>query len=130
MRRTKDAAILGTMLGLPVLMAATLTVLAAAPARVLAAGETGPPGKEIFLAQKCSLCHSVGSQGIEAQTKSEKIKGPDLSNVGGSHLAPWITQWLKKEVANTDGKKHPKEWKGTDAELQQLVDWLASLKKA
>jgi mono/diheme cytochrome c family protein len=87
-----------------------------------------PPGKAVFMAQKCNMCHGIESQQIARTSKSESMKGPDLSNVGGAHLAPWIVQFLKKEVAATSGKKHGKEWKGTDAELQQLADWLATLK--
>jgi mono/diheme cytochrome c family protein len=127
MRKTTDLWKLGALLLAPAALA-VLPLLAAAP--VAAAGEgAATGGKQIFLAQKCNLCHSIDSQGITRTSKSEKTKGPDLSNVGGTHLAPWITQWLKKEVAGTDGKKHVPNWKGTDAELKTLADWLATLKK-
>ena len=50
-----------------------------------ASGAAAPPakldGKQIFLAQKCSLCHSVSSAGIERTVKSEKVAGPDLTNL-------------------------------------------------
>jgi cytochrome c2 len=94
-----------------------------------AARAADPPGKTAFTALKCNMCHSIDSQGIARTSKSEKMAGPDLSNVGGAHLAPWIVQFLKKEVANSEGKKHGKEWKGTDEQLKQLSDWLATLKK-
>ena len=41
----------------------------------------GSDGKGVFEAQKCNLCHAVSSAGIEAKTKSEKLKGPDLVNL-------------------------------------------------
>ena len=40
-------------------------------------------GKQIFLAQKCNLCHAVSPAGIAATTKSEKMKGPDLVGLSG-----------------------------------------------
>ncbi len=43
-------------------------------------------GKQIFLAQKCNLCHSVPPAGIAATVKSERMKGPDL--VGSPRKMP------------------------------------------
>ena len=103
------------------LIAATVFVAASVP---MAAADD--PGKGVFLAQKCNMCHSVDSQQI-AQTS--KMAGGDLSAVGSTRDAAWLTQFLKKEAATAEGKKHSKEWKGTDAELAQLTAWLDKLEK-
>ena len=121
MRKLTDMLSFTALLGAPILIAALLPVLAAQPA-----GAADAPGKALFVAQKCTMCHSVDSQQI-AQTS--KMAGSDLSNVGAERDAASLTQYMKKEVASAEGKKHNKEWKGTDAELKQLVDWMLTLKK-
>jgi len=85
-------------------------------------------GKAIFLAQKCNLCHSVGVASIEATTKSEKMKGPDLAGKAAERGGEWTTKWLKKEV-DLAGKKHAKQFTGSDEEMAALVAWLAQQKK-
>jgi len=95
---------------------------AAAPAR-------GADGKEIFLAQKCNTCHSVQVAGIEATTKSEKMKGPDLTGVVAEKGAEWTLKFLHKEI-DLEGKKHGKELKLSPEETKTLIDWLASQKKS
>jgi mono/diheme cytochrome c family protein len=95
-----------------------------------AAGDQGAlDGKAIFLSQKCNLCHSVSSAGIEATIKSEKMRGPDLVTVSKDHDAAWVEKFLKKEV-ELDGKKHGKEFKGSDEELKALADWIVAQKPA
>jgi len=128
MRKLNDLARLVAILALPALVVTVMPLLAAAPGERLAAGAGGGGGgKEIFLAQKCNVCHSIASQSITMTSKSSKA--PDLSDIGTGHPSAWLAQWLKKEVAATDGKKHMVTFKGTDAELQTLADWLATLKK-
>ena len=56
--------------------AAVLTFDALRGSAVGAADEA--PGKAAFVANKCNLCHAVSSAAVEATTKSEKMKGPDL----------------------------------------------------
>ena len=100
-------------------------VLSTMPTAVYAqGGDMG--GKEIFLAQKCNLCHSVESQGIEAKAKSEKMKGPNLDGCCTDLEASALTGYLKKET-EMDGAKHKGTFKGTDEELAALIDWLKSL---
>ena len=84
-------------------------------------------GKAVFKAQKCNTCHDVSSAGIAAKTTSEKLKGPDLTGVGKRHDAGWIAKYLKKATTK-DGKSHAVPFKGTDEELQALVDWLLEQK--
>jgi cytochrome c2 len=86
-----------------------------------------PPGKKIFLTNKCNTCHSIESQGIEKTMKS--AKGPDLSAVGAEHNAEWLTKYINKEETKND-KKHVKGWTGSKEDLQTLVKWLETLKTA
>ncbi|HEY3569205.1 MAG TPA: c-type cytochrome [Thermoanaerobaculia bacterium] len=85
-------------------------------------------GKQIFLAQKCNLCHSVSSAGIERTMKSEKMAGPDLTNLAAKQDAGTLTKFLRKE-GEINGKKHGKGFTGSDEELGALVSWLQQQKK-
>jgi cytochrome c2 len=102
-----------------------LMVFAMAPSRA----DEAAAGKELFVGSKCNTCHSVQSQGIEAKTTSEKMKGPDLSDVGDKHDAKWIDGWLQ-HVEKKDGKAHKGTFKGTDEERAKLIAWLVTLKKS
>lgn len=84
-------------------------------------------GKQIFLAQKCNLCHSVSPAGIEATTKSEKMKGPDL--VGLSKTDAKILNGYLRKTADIKGKKHVKQFTGSDEELGALIAWLQKQEK-
>ncbi len=128
MRKLTDLGILAAILALPVLLAVAIPSLATPAAAAATAGGEAPPGLTAFVDLKCSICHSIESQGVERKSKSEKTKGPDLSTVGATHDAAWFAQFLRKEVANADGKKHDKDFKGTPEQLQQIAQFLASLK--
>ncbi len=83
-------------------------------------------GKVLFTdTYNCNMCHSVAAAGVDAKAKSDAMKGPDLAGrVGGEFLT--IAKYVRKE-ADKDGKSHKKEFKGTDEELQAIIDWLGSL---
>jgi cytochrome c2 len=103
---------------------ALLVVLFSAPVITVAAADSAPrplDGKEIFLAQKCNMCHSVPPAGIEATTKSEKMKGPNLVDL--EREAAWLEGFLTKKV-ELNGQLHKKELKGSEQELDALVAWL------
>jgi mono/diheme cytochrome c family protein len=110
----------------------TLTVLAAVV--LLAVFYSGPAagqgakldGKAIFLAQKCNMCHSVPTAGIEKTTKSEKMAGPDIVNLKTD--AATLTKYLRKQ-ADLNAKKHTKAFTGSDEELGALVAWIQAQKK-
>lgn len=102
-------------------LAVLMALVAASAARAAEAD-----GKTVFVAQKCNLCHSVETQGIDRTVKTSKAK--DLSSVGTERKGDWIQKWLKKEEM-IDGKKHQKTFTGSDAELAALVQWLQTLKK-
>lgn len=111
-----------------VLAVVLLAVLYSGPAATPAAAQGAKKldGKAIFLAQKCNLCHSVSSAGIEATTKSEKMKGPDLVNV--KEDAKLLNDYLRK-TADIHGKKHAKQFTGSDEELGALLAWIQAQKK-
>lgn len=91
-----------------------------------AAGQAKLDGKAIFLAQKCNLCHNVPPAGIERTTKSDKMAGPDIVDIKVD--AATLGKVLRKQ-ADVNGKKHPKEFKGSDEELGALVAWIQAQKK-
>ncbi len=84
-------------------------------------------GKQIFLAQKCNLCHSVPPAGIVAAVKSEKMKGPDL--VGLSKRDATLLNAYLRKTANINGKKHGKQFTGSDEEIGALIAWLQKEEK-
>lgn len=84
-------------------------------------------GKQIFLAQKCNLCHSVPPAGITATTKSEKMKGPDLTGLA-KRDAKLLNGYLRK-TADINDKKHIKQFTGSDEELGAMIAWLQKQEK-
>lgn len=87
-----------------------------------------PAGQTAFLENGCNMCHSVDSAGIAK--KSEKMKGPDLSNEGAEAKdAAWLKAFIMKKEENEAGM-HKKTWKGTDEQLGAIVEWLMTLKKS
>ncbi|HEX9250625.1 MAG TPA: c-type cytochrome [Ignavibacteriaceae bacterium] len=87
------------------------------------ANQPGDDGKTIFVNNKCNMCHTVTSAGIE----SKKSDAVDLSNVGKDKTVEFLTKFLKKEAKLND-KDHKASFKGTDEELTKLVEWLSTLK--
>ncbi len=85
-------------------------------------------GKQIFLAQKCNICHSISSAAIQATVKSEKMKGPDLTGTAAKRDATLLNSYLRKK-ADINGKKHSKEFTGSDEEIGALIAWLQKQEK-
>lgn len=103
---------------------AVITFLSLAGAALAEAAE-GKAGKAEFLTHKCNLCHAVPAAEIDAKTKSQKLKGPAL---GGAIEVDFevFAAYVRKQ-GELDGQRHKKEFKGTDEELQAILDWLAEL---
>lgn len=80
-------------------------------------------GNQIFIESKCNNCHTVTSNEIT----SKKDDATDLSNSGSVGDAEVIKTYLLKESQIND-KNHKVKFKGSEAELNALSDWLASLK--
>ena len=112
------------LLGLPIVLLLAVAFVAS-PSSVDAAEE--PDGKTIFVGNKCNMCHSVPSAGIEAKVKSEKMKGPDMTAAAARLDPEQLAKYLRKQE-QLDGKDHKKEYKGNDEELKALIAWLQSLK--
>jgi len=127
---------MNTRRSLPILLLGGTFLFAAFAAH----GETpaAPDGKALFTgtANKCNTCHSLTAAGIEkkkaepsaeeSKEKSDK-KAPDLSSVGLERKADWIGKFLMKTEA-IKGEKHPRKFRGTDAELKTLATWLEAQK--
>jgi mono/diheme cytochrome c family protein len=85
--------------------------------------------KERFGSSKCVKCHSIDSQGVAAQPKEgDEDEVHDLSKVGAGRTVEWIQKFLRKQEA-IEGKKHEQKFRGSDADLETLATWLASLGK-
>jgi mono/diheme cytochrome c family protein len=105
-----------------ILGALVVAVAVVAVTSVLApsAGAATLDGKQIFLDQKCNMCHAVSSAGI---TPTGKIKAPDLAGLASKEDATWLGKFLRK-AADKKGKKHLKPFTGSDEELGALIAWL------
>lgn len=82
-------------------------------------------GQAAYVNNDCAQCHSVQTQDIEASVSSAQMRGPDLSQIGREHDAEWIVTYLKGEQAA--GEPHRVPYRGSDADLQALAEWLAEL---
>jgi hypothetical protein len=115
---------LAAVLGLVALLYATPSAGAPTPNT---ADQVTFDGKEIFLAQKCDLCHTVSSAGSEAKTKSDKMKGPDLTTA--EKRDPKLLADFMRKTAQIDDQDHKKEFKGSDEELGALLSWIQEQQK-
>lgn len=86
-------------------------------------------GKQTFLDNNCNRCHAVSSHDIEATVKSERMRGPDMSDIGERRDVDWLVKYVRKEV-EVDGKAHRASYNGTDEDLKAIADWLATLEGA
>ena len=65
--------------------------------------------------------------GIAATVKSEKMKGPDL--VGLSKKDAALLNGYLRKTAEINGKKHGKQFTGSDEEIGALIAWLQKQEK-
>jgi mono/diheme cytochrome c family protein len=96
-----------------------------AVAGVAAQDATLAKGAEVYAAQKCGLCHSVGEKGNK--------KGP-LDGVGTKLKADEIRLWMtdaKAMTAKTKSTRKPemKSYSLPKDDLEALVAYMVSLKK-
>ena len=111
-------------------------------------------GITVFVEKRCYTCHTVKaeaaqidaakeafakSKGVELKESEEdkEAKGGDLSNIGADKDAKWLSEFLKNpkdyfkdtpDCKKLAKKKERKKFKGTDAEFQDLIAWLETLK--
>jgi mono/diheme cytochrome c family protein len=116
---------------------AACAFLAALVLQVPGGAEETRNGKAVFLENRCNSCHTVKAAGIEKKKasaeeaaaekpKSDK-KPPDLSGVGLERKADWIGKFLMKQET-IKGDKHEKRFKGPEADLKLVSEWLAAQK--
>jgi mono/diheme cytochrome c family protein len=94
-------------------------------ASVTAARDVRAQGAQIFVDQKCSLCHSIAGKG--------NAKGP-LDDVGSRLKADEIREWLvdaKGMTAKTKAARKPemKAYTLEKSDVDSLVAYLVTLKK-
>lgn len=80
-------------------------------------------GKQIFIDAKCNNCHTV----VSMEITSKKSDATDLSNAASFGDAKFLKSYLLKEE-KIDDQLHKVAFKGSEAELNALSEWLASLK--
>ncbi len=114
--------------GLPLVLAMVLAVGAPLGVTAEEAADAAEPGREQFLAHKCELCHGVAAAGIASRAKTAKMEGPDLSAYHTDEPET-LAAYLRKQ-SEGEGGKHKREFKGSDEELQLILDWLESLEAA
>ena len=114
----KSTLLLVSLLGL-----AYLGLGLATPAPTLADDD----GREIFLNESCDACHGVRVAGIEPRRRRARRRGPDLTNLAARRTDAWLSRYLQQEI-DLDGRRHKTGFKGSDEELQALVDWLLEQK--
>ena len=104
-------------------------ILGVAPAVAEATPDTveESPGKTAFIQLKCNVCHAVSVEAIPRKSKSEKLKGRDLSEAGTDFDRDFARGYILKEES-IEGVSHKKPFRGTDEELDAILDWLATLK--
>jgi mono/diheme cytochrome c family protein len=105
------------------LTAAVAGVLIAAP--LFAQDAKIAKGEEVYAAQKCALCHSIGDKGNK--------KGP-LDGVGSKLSADEIRLWMtdaKAMTAKTKSTRKPemKSYTLPKEDMDALVAYMVSLKK-
>ena len=111
---------------MPYLVFSLLLLALAASAYGAEEADVETPGAKAFLAAKCNICHGVEAVEIAPKAKSAKMHGPDL---GGYKIEVEFAAFVayNRKAGELNGKTHKKEFKGTDEELQAIMDWLATL---
>lgn len=102
-----------------------LTICLGIPAAAAAQDAKVTKGAEVYAAQKCALCHSIGDKGNK--------KGP-LDGIGSKLSAADIRQWMtdaKAMTAKTNATRKPamKSYALPNDDLDAIVAYMLSLKK-
>ena len=102
-----------------------LTMCLGIPAVAAAQDAKVTKGAEVYAAQKCAMCHSIGDKGNK--------KGP-LDAIGSKLPAADIRQWMtdaKAMTAKTKATRKPdmKSYTLPNDDLDALVAYMTSLKK-
>ncbi len=104
-------------------------------------------GKQVFISAKCNKCHEGAGIALlpkdpaaeteEEEGAAEKVDPPKLDGIGAKILKEFggseaavmtkLPPFLRKEVANSKGKKHKKKSTLTDDQYKELIPWLLKL---
>jgi mono/diheme cytochrome c family protein len=118
----KDVKVVAIALMAALVLAGAVSVRAgeqAKPTQKSAVKGSAINGKDVFTAQRCSLCHTINGSG--------GVLGPDLTAVGTRKNAAWLYEYLPKpQAAKPENKMPPVAVKGQ--ELDDLVAYLLTLK--
>ena len=109
-----------------VVLALCYSGLAAVASADMHTAEAYDPGKEAY-EKNCGECHGVEVADITPTTKVDADRGPDLTGLSERYESDWLSKYVMQE-AEIEGKSHKKKFKGSDEELQVLVDWLLEQK--
>lgn len=102
-------------------------ITAAALTTTLGLGLAAADGKDLFKSSGCTKCHSVKAAEITKEDGSEAKGEKELSKAGAKlDKAACIT--FQKKESDLEGKKHPKKFGGSDADLDAICTWIATLK--
>ncbi len=99
--------------------ASAVLAMLAVSAAPLFAGDAAA-GKEVYKAQKCSMCHQIGGEGGKM--------GGALDSVGTKRDAEWLKKYIK-DPKSVEAASKMKAYPGlSDKELDDLVAHLLTLK--
>ena len=96
--------------------------------------EKGPfvAGIKVFNANRCGMCHTVTGEAAGNPMPGGPPKGPDLLKVGAdaTHTRAWLAVQIRNPKEHKANSRMPQQGadKINDADLEKLIDFLASLK--
>jgi cytochrome c553 len=77
-------------------------------------------GRQVYDSNRCSRCHRIGGAGGR--------RGPDLSRVGATHPADWLSEHVRSPKSHRPDSTMPAFGRLQPADLRALGEYLASLK--
>ena len=103
-------------------LAAAALALGVSVASAAAVAGDPAPGRVLFEAQACNLCHAVPAAGV-VKVGDPTVSGPDLASLGDAYSRCGLKRWLRRTKLH-DGLTHLQRFQGTDEDLDVLVRWL------
>ena len=101
----------------------------------LPGGEQYAAGKKVYSDNNCVRCHKLGETGGPpggGQARGGMGRGPDLTKAGANpeHTKQWLADHIRNAKGHNPQSRMPPFGpdKISDADLNALVDYLASLK--
>ena len=108
-------------------VALALVAAASAPSAAAVQGDAQiKRGQEVFLAQKCQVCHGIAGKG----SKQNPLDGVG-AKLNADEIRQWITHPAEMTAKTKSAKKPPMPAKYTNlpaADLEALVAYMQSLK--